>query len=86
ELVRHLGAARPGRADGFRLRHLLPPAVGSRHVIGQAFRLPFPNAVSFMAGYLVPSRAFLTGRYGSPNAYGQWWGDAFGRLREAQLA
>lgn len=86
ELLRELGAARPGRADGFRLRHLLPPAVGSRHVIGQAFRLPFPNAVSFMAGYLLPSRAFLTGRYGSPNAYRRWWGDAFGRLREAQVA
>jgi hypothetical protein len=84
ELLRHLGRTRPDRADAFRLRHLLPPAVGSRHVVGQAFRLPFPNAVSFMAGYLLPSRAFLKRRYGSPNAYHRWWGDAFGRLREAQ--
>jgi Uncharacterised nucleotidyltransferase len=84
ELLHHLGGARPDPAEGFRLRHLLPPAVGSRHVVGQAFRLPFPNAVSFLAGYLVPSRAFLKGRYGSPNAYRRWWGDAFGRLREAQ--
>jgi hypothetical protein len=84
ELLRHLGDALPDRADAFRLRHLLPPAVGSRHLVGQAFRLPLPNAVSFMAGYLLPSRPFLKGRYGSPNAYRRWWGDAFGRLKEAQ--
>jgi hypothetical protein len=84
EVLWHLGGARPDRADAFRLHHLLPPAIGSRHVVGQAFRLPFPNAMSFLAGYLWPSRGFLQRRYGSPNAYRRWWGDAFGRLREAQ--
>jgi hypothetical protein len=85
ELLDRLGPPRPRWGDAFRLRHLLPPAVGSRHVVGQVFRLPLPNAASFMAGYLVPSRSFLRDRYGSPNAYGRWWGDAFGRLREAQM-
>lgn len=84
QLLERLGDERPGAADAFRLRHLLPPAIGSRHLVGQAFCLPVPNAAAFMAGYLVPSRGFLRRRYGSPWAYGRWWREAFGRFREAQ--
>jgi hypothetical protein len=83
QLLEHLGHVRPSRLDAFRLRHLLPPALGSRHLVGQAFCLPTANAAAFMAGYLVPSRAFLQRRYGSAWAYGRWWRDAFGRFREA---
>jgi hypothetical protein len=84
ELLRHLAEARPGRRDAFRLRHLLPPAVGSHHLVGQAFRLPVANAAAFIVGYLVPTRAFLQHRYGKKWAYREWWRDALGRFREAQ--
>jgi hypothetical protein len=83
-LLERLGEVPPRPFDAFRLQRLLPPALGSRHLVGQAFCLPAPNAAAFMAGYLVPSRGFLRRRYGSPWAYGRWWRDAFGRFWDAQ--
>lgn len=74
-----------GPVDAFRIRRLLPPALGSRHQVAWLFRLPLPNALAFLAGYLAPSRAFLRGRYGSTWSYARWWGDAFGRLRAARI-
>ena len=73
-----------GPVDRLRLRGLLPPGIGSRHQVGLVFRLPIPNSVAFLAGYLGPSRSFLRERYGAPWAYGRWWGDAFARLEHAR--
>jgi hypothetical protein len=58
-LMDRLGTPQPPPGDAFRLRRLLPPALGSRHQIAQVFRLPAPNAMAFLAGYVVPSREFL---------------------------
>jgi hypothetical protein len=80
-LVQRLGHPRLRRTDAFRLRRLLPPGIGSRHQIAQAFRLPLPNAGLFLAGYVVPSREFLERRFGSRRAYLAWWRDAFLRFR-----
>jgi glycosyltransferase involved in cell wall biosynthesis len=86
ELLRALPRAQPPPGDLFRLRRLLPPAVGSKHQIAQAFRLPIPNACAFLAGYVFPSRAFLTNRYGDSGGYVRWWREASGRLRDAREA
>jgi hypothetical protein len=83
ELLRHLGGARPGPLDAFRLRHLLPPSIGSKHQVAMVFRLPVLNGLAFMGGYLVPSPRFIRARYGRALAYGSWWRDAFGRLKDA---
>lgn len=57
-----------------RLRHLLPPAVGSRHIIGQALRLPIGNALSYLVAMSVPSRRFLQTKLpGSRFSYVKWW-------------
>lgn len=61
-------------AHRVRLFLLSPPAVGSRHMIGQAFRLPARNAVCYLAGMVFPSRHFLASH--SPNTrprYRTWW-------------
>ncbi|HET9248371.1 MAG TPA: nucleotidyltransferase family protein [Actinomycetota bacterium] len=76
--------AEPG--DAFRLRRLIPPALGSRHQIAQVFRLPIPNAAAFLGGYVVPSRVFLKKRYGQDGGYVRWWREATGRLRDARDA
>lgn len=61
-----------------RLRHrrrlalLLPPRIGSRHMVGQALRLPAPNAVMYLGGMALPSRAFLD-EHGYDRRYPQWW-------------
>jgi hypothetical protein len=83
-LLRLLGNASPSRGDAFRLHRLLPPAMGSKHQIAQAFRLPAPNACAFLAGYVVPSRRFLTKRYEGRGGYIRWWREATGRLRDAR--
>jgi len=84
ELLEAVGATRPRTGDAFRLHRLLPPALGSRHQVAQIFRLPVPNAVAFLSGYLLPSQAFLHERFGNKYAYSRWWRDAFGHFREAQ--
>jgi hypothetical protein len=59
-----------------RLRHLVAPGLGSSHLLGQALRLPVPNAVLFLGGMVLPSRRFLVRKYdGDPPRYRQWWGD-----------
>lgn len=84
ELIEAIGAARLRAGDAFRLHRLLPPALGSRHQVAQAFRLPTPNAAAFLIGYLLPSHAFLHERFGNESSYSRWWREAFGRLRAAQ--
>jgi hypothetical protein len=84
ELLSRVKDARPGAADSFRLRHLLPPAMASRHQIHMVFRLPVLNGVALMAGYLVPSQQFIRSRYGGSLSYWRWWRDALGRLNEAR--
>ena len=83
ELLDHLGPACPSRANAARLHLLLPPGIGSRHQISQALRLPFMNGLAFMAGYLLPSQAFLRSRFGHGWSYLSWWDEALLRLREA---
>lgn len=83
-LVDRLGRPHPSSGDAFRLRRLLPPALGSRHQIAQVFRLPAPNAMAFLGGYIVPSRDFLRKRYGRDGGYVRWWREATGRLRDAR--
>jgi hypothetical protein len=85
-LLEGLGRPRIPLTDGARLRLLLPPALGSRHQIAQAFRLPLPEAVSFIVGYSFPSSAFLRTRYGDRGSRFRWWREAMFRLRSARGA
>lgn len=86
QLTKLLGHPHTNAGDAFRLRRLIPPALGSRHQIAQVFRLPIPNAVAFLGGYVVPSRVFLRKRYGQDGGYVRWWREATGRLRDARDA
>jgi hypothetical protein len=65
----------PARLQGsWRLRMILPPKFGSRHLLGQAFRLPAPNAALFAASMLVPSPEYLRMRYPDErHPYRTWW-------------
>lgn len=83
-VIDRLGRPVPLSGDAFRLHRLLPPSLGSRHQIAQAFRLPPLNAMAFLAGYVMPSRKFLTNRYGDNGGYLRWWREATGRLRDAR--
>ncbi len=73
-------------AKRFRLRHLLPPAFGSRHILGQALRLPIPQSSCFLASMAVPSPGFLRARFpGSALPYFPWWRSSLrGILRPGQ--
>ncbi len=69
-----LRARRANPAKEFRLRHLLPPALGSRHIVGQALRLPITHSPCFLASMAVPSPGFLRARFpGSHFPYLPWW-------------
>ncbi len=69
-----LSHSRGAVAHRVRLSLLSPPAVGSRHMIGQAFRLPAKNAICYLAGMVVPSRHFLASHFPSTrNRYRTWW-------------
>jgi hypothetical protein len=69
-----LRARRANPAKGFRLRHLLPPALGSRHIVGQALRLPITHSPCFLASMAVPSPVFLRAKFpGSHFPYLLWW-------------
>jgi hypothetical protein len=66
---------------GGRLRLLLPPHIGARHVLGQVFRLPVPNGVLFLAGMVVPSPRFLQRRLpGERHPYRAWWRTSIANL------
>ena len=86
DLVDALGRPRAPSGDAARLRRLLPPALGSRHQIAQAYRLPVPQAAAFVVGYTLPSRTFLRARYGDGASTLRWWRDAVFRLRSARGA
>jgi len=63
------------RSLEFRLRQLMPPNIGARHVIGMLYRLPLSSAPAFLAGYAFPSRDFIRTHIGdveSPTVL-QWW-------------
>jgi len=60
-----------------RLRMLMPPRIGTRHPIGQIFRLPLGAAAIFVAGSIVPSPRYLRIRYPNQNhRYVAWWRDS----------
>ena len=84
ELIDGLGQIAPSRRDARRMQLLLPPGIGSRHQISQAFRLPLPQALAFLAGYVFPSRTFLRSRFGRDWSYVSWWDEAFIRFRNAR--
>ena len=64
-----------------RLSLLTPPALGSRHMIGQAFRLPFSNAVRYLIGMAFPSPRFLAEHFpGTPRRYFHWWATSLRRM------
>jgi hypothetical protein len=57
-----------------RLAMLIPPGIGSRHVIGQVFRLPTANAMLYLAGMAWPSADFLRVKIGeSGHRRSAWW-------------
>jgi hypothetical protein len=60
---------------------LLPPRLGSRHLVGQALRLPLANGVLFLGGTAVPSRQFVNAKAGG---YRRWWRDVVVGLGEAR--
>lgn len=85
ELFDLLRASGQRPANRLRLRHLLPPSLGSRHTIGQALRLPAPNSLCYLAGMLVPCREFLQTKIpGTPLTYVQWWSGSMNRLLSAR--
>jgi hypothetical protein len=64
-----------------RLRLILPPRLGSRHVLGLALRLPTTHAALYAAGVLVPSSKFLRFRFPDERyRYLLWWRSAFRNL------
>jgi len=70
-----------------RLELLLPPRVGSRHLVGQVLRLPLPNGMAFLAGTALPSRRFVVAKAPSdPHPYRRWWRDSLLGLDEARRA
>ncbi len=68
----------PGRR---RAELLLPPRLGSRHLVGQALRLPLANGVLFLGGTAVPSRHFVNAKAGG---YRRWWRDVVVGLGDAR--
>jgi glycosyltransferase involved in cell wall biosynthesis len=76
----------PGRPrHQVRLRHLLPPSLGSRHIIGQVLRLPAPQAACYLAGMALPSTPFLHRQLpGSPHPIRDWWGRSLQRIIASQ--
>lgn len=79
-VLSRLRSDEPGARDRLRLRFLLPPAVGSRHIVGRVFRLPVSNGAAFLAGEVVPSRESIQTKLGPDSSYLDWWRYAGGRL------
>jgi hypothetical protein len=68
-----------------RLQLLLPPAIGSHHMVGQAFRLPAPNAFLYLAGMTLPSRQFLEMHFPDQTLrYIRWWQHSLARLKSSE--
>jgi Uncharacterised nucleotidyltransferase len=74
-LVSELEAQEASIPSHRRLQMLLPPRFGSRHQLGQIFRLPVLHASLFTAGMVVPSPGYLQLLYPeSRHRYLAWWG------------
>jgi Uncharacterised nucleotidyltransferase len=74
-LVSELEAREASIPSHRRLQMLLPPRFGSRHQLGQIFRLPVLHAALFAAGMAVPSPGYLQLLYpASRHRYLTWWG------------
>jgi hypothetical protein len=72
---------------GFRLRMLLPPGLGSQHLLGHVFRLPWPNACWFVAGMAVPAPSYLKLRHPTERGrYVRWWVDSLRNAGPAERA
>jgi hypothetical protein len=68
-----------------RLQLLMPPALGSRHLIGQALRLPAANGALYLAGMVVPSPSFLGERFPDERRrYRRWWHGTSHRFNQAR--
>jgi hypothetical protein len=85
-LLDMLPGSQPTPLDRLRLRFLLPPALGARHHLGQAFRVPAPNAVAFLMGEVFPSRDSIHRKLGEGSGYRDWWRAIGARLRAAAPA
>lgn len=78
----------PRHVDGGRrLSLLMPPHIGSRHLVSQPLRLPLLRAAAFIAGSLLPSPTFLRSFFGRDislvKAYPRWWYHTIQTLRRA---
>ena len=80
-LLASLGPVDPSVTDRGRLRALLPPGVGSRHHVGQMFRLPAANAAAFAVGEAFPSREVIRAKLGAGASVLSWWGASARRFR-----
>jgi hypothetical protein len=77
ELVESLRACQPQLRGNRRLRMLLPPRSGAKHLIGRVLSLPVSHGALFAAGLAVPSASYLRGRYpDAKHPYVSWWCDA----------
>jgi Uncharacterised nucleotidyltransferase len=74
-LLEALERSDPSLRRARRLRRLVAPGLGSSHLLGQALRLPVPNAALFIGGMVVPSRRFLLEKYDGGAGYRLWWRD-----------
>jgi hypothetical protein len=63
----------PSIPGQYRLSMLLPPKIGSRHLVGQVFRLPVANAALYAAGMAWPSSAFLRSKSNIRKARRSTW-------------
>jgi hypothetical protein len=83
-LIRALDGADRSVAGRRRIGMLTPPALGSRHLVGHALRLPVPNGALYLAGTVVPSPTFLRERFPDErHRYRRWWHETSGRFSQA---
>ncbi len=83
-LSKLLAARAPRPPYHFRLSLLTPPAIGSRHMIGQAFRLPISHSVRYLVGMTVPSPSFLEAQFpNTPRPYFHWWSESVRHVRRS---
>lgn len=70
-----------------RLSMLLPPHIGSRHLVSQVLRLPPSRALLYLGGVLVPSHDFLEvlmpEQHSALRRRGQWSRDVIARFMAA---
>jgi Uncharacterised nucleotidyltransferase len=82
-IVDALGSPPIPRRTRLRLRLLDTGSVVGRHPASWAARLPATKAVYFLGGSAVPSRAYLTSRFGEEASYARWWALSFGWAKQA---